>query len=360
MNKIKIGITHGDINGISYEVIIKTLSDPRILDFCIPVIYGSPKVLAYYRKALNAQQPNPQLINSVKEINQKKIYIINCIADTAKVEMGKSTSEAGEYSYQALEKAVQDLKYGELDALVTAPINKKNIQTEEFSFPGHTEYLAKEFNSEDYLMILMNNDMKIGVVTGHIPISEVSKTISKDLILKKLRVLNKCLQQDFVIRRPKIAVLSLNPHAGDDGLIGKEDKEIIIPALEAAREENIMAIGPYPADGFFGAMEFRKFDAVLAMYHDQGLIPFKVLAFEDGVNYTAGLPIVRTSPAHGTAYELSGKGTASEISFRSALFQAIDIFKNRQDHDDLIKNQLTINEIESSEVDESIDNLKDE
>lgn len=357
MDKIKIGITHGDINGISYEVIIKTLSDQRILDFCIPIIYGSPKVLAYYRKAMNANQPNPQLINSIKDVNQRKIYIINCITDTVKVEMGKSTEEAGLYSYQALEKAVQDLKFGELDALITAPINKKNIQTEEFNFPGHTEFLAKEFNAEDHLMLLMNDSMKIGVVTGHIPLSEVSKTISTDLILNKLRVLNNCLKQDFGVRKPKIAVLSLNPHAGDDGLIGNEEKDIIIPAIEAARKDDIMAIGPFPSDGFFGALEFKKFDAVLAMYHDQGLTPFKVLAFEDGVNYTAGLPIIRTSPAHGTAYELAGKGEASEVSFRQALYQAIDIYKNRKNEIDLIKNQLIINEVESGGVDESPENL---
>lgn len=344
MDKIKIGITHGDINGISYEIIIKTLSDQRILDFCTPVIYGSPKVLAYYRKAFNSHNPNPVLINSIKEVNHRKIYIINCISDNVKVEIGKSTDEAGKSSVQALEKAIEDLKFGELDALVTAPINKNNIKNVGFDFPGHTEYLAKEFNSENHLMLLVSDEMRIGVATGHIPISKVKEVLSTDLILKKLKVMNNSMVNDFGIRKPKIAVLGLNPHAGDNGVLGDEENTIIAPAIEKAREEGIVAIGPYPTDGFFGSMEFRKFDAVLAMYHDQGLTPFKILSFENGINYTAGLPIVRTSPAHGTAYEIAGKGVASQLSFRNAIFQAIDIYKNRVDQDELIKNQLSVNE----------------
>lgn len=343
MDKIKIGITHGDINGISYEIIIKTLSDQRILDFCTPVIYGSPKVLAYYRKAFNSHNPNPVLINSIKEVNHRKIYIINCISDNVKVEMGKATKEAGEFSVQALEKAVQDLKFGELDAIVTAPINKDNINKAGFNFPGHTEFLANEFNSEDHLMLLVSSLMRVGVVTGHIPFSKVAETLSTELILKKLKLINSSMINDFGIQKPKIAVLGLNPHAGDKGVIGEEEQHIITPAIEKAREEGIVAIGPYPTDGFFGSMEFKKFDAVLAMYHDQGLTAFKILSFEDGINYTAGLPIVRTSPAHGTAYDIAGKGIASQESFRNAIFNAIDIYKNRINQAELLKNQLTTN-----------------
>lgn len=344
MNKMKIGFTHGDINGISYEVLIKTLSDQRITDICIPVIYGSPKVLAYYRKAFNTNNPNPILVSSVKEVNSQRIYIVNCITDNVKVEIGKSTPEAGSYALQALQKAVQDLKYGDLDAIVTCPINKKNIQSENFDFPGHTEYLAREFNSSEYLMLLICETLKVGVVTGHLPLSEVPAAITEEAILLKLRVLNKSLMIDFGIRKPKIAVLSLNPHCGDEGVLGNEEKDVIIPTIEKARKEGILAIGPFPADGFFGATEYKHFDAVLAMYHDQGLSPFKLLAFEDGVNYTAGLPIVRTSPAHGTAYEIAGKGIASEVSLRNALYNALDILKNRFNQADLVKNQLDDNE----------------
>lgn len=344
MSKIKIGITHGDINGVSYEIMIKTLSNQRILDFCTPIIYGSPKVLAYYRKAFNSHNPNPVLINSIKEVNHRKMYIINCISDNVKVEMGKSTTEAGTYAIQALEKAMEDLKFGELDAIVTAPVNKTNLQAAGFKYAGHTEFLAKEFNAKEHLMLLISEQLRVGVVTGHIPIADVPKTITKELILNKLKVLNNSLINDFAIQKPKIAVLGLNPHSGDNGVIGNEEIETIIPAIEEAKNEGIIAIGPYPTDGFFGSFEFKKFDAVLAMYHDQGLTSFKVLAFEEGVNYTAGLPIIRTSPAHGTAYEIAGQNAASQLSFRNAIYSAIDIYKNRKNQNELIKNQLKDNE----------------
>ncbi|MCK9254929.1 MAG: 4-hydroxythreonine-4-phosphate dehydrogenase PdxA [Bacteroidales bacterium] len=344
MSRLKIGITHGDINGISYEVIIKTLSDTRLISNIIPIIYGSPKVLAYYRKALN-NNSQTITINSVEDAKARNINVINCNSDDVRVEMGLSTEMAGLASYQALEKAVQDLKSNKIDIIVTAPINKKNIQAAGFNFPGHTEFFAKEFNSKNHLMILMNDAIKIGVVTGHIPLSEVPSAISQELILEKLNTLNQSLKNDFLIKKPRIAVLSLNPHCGDDGLIGKEEKTIIIPAIEQAKNQDILAFGPYPADGFFGAALYKKFDAVLAMYHDQGLAPFKVIAFEDGVNYTAGLPIVRTSPAHGTAYEITGKNIASEQSFRSALYKAVDIYKNRNFQAELEKGKLNIEDL---------------
>ncbi|MDD3740289.1 MAG: 4-hydroxythreonine-4-phosphate dehydrogenase PdxA [Bacteroidales bacterium] len=345
MSRLRIGITQGDINGISYEIILKTLSDARVISNLVPIIYGSPKVLSYYKKAYN-NNVQTVTISSADEAKPRFISIINCNSEDIKVEIGNSTEIAGLAAYQALEKAVSDLKNNKIDILVTAPINKNNIQAAGFNFPGHTEYLAKEFSNEGHLMILMNNVVKIGVVTGHIPISEVSGTITKELILKKLKILNDSLKNDFLIRKPRIAVLSLNPHCGDKGLIGSDEIEKIIPAINEAKEKDILAFGPYSADGFFGAMEFKKFDAVLAMYHDQGLAPFKVIAFEDGVNFTAGLPIVRTSPAHGTAYDIAGQNIADEQSFRSALFTAIDIYNNRNFQYDIEKNKLNMKEIE--------------
>jgi 4-hydroxythreonine-4-phosphate dehydrogenase len=345
MSRIKIGITHGDINGISYEVIIKTLSDIRMFSNVIPIIYGSPKVLSYYKKTFNSNI-NTITINSAEEAKSRSVYIINCNSEDVKVEIGKSTEIAGLASYQALEKATQDLKNGKIDILVTGPINKKNIQAAGFIFPGHTEYLSNSFGSDKTLMLLMNDVIKIGVVTGHIPIIEVSQTITKELILEKISILNDSLKTDFKINRPRIAVLGLNPHCGDDGVIGIEEQEQIIPAIKTAKEKDILAFGPFSADGFLGSLEFKKYDAVLAMYHDQGLAPFKILAFEDGVNYTAGLPIIRTSPAHGTAYDIAGKGYAKEISFRNAIYSAINIHNNRLYQENLEKHKLNMDELE--------------
>ena len=347
-HKIKVGITHGDINGIGYEVIIKALADNRILEMCTPIVYGSSKVAAYYRKAMDNEIFTFNNINSAKEANPKRSNIINCVNEEVRVELGKSTKIAGEASLSALQAAVRDLKSGDIDVVVTAPINKENIQSEGFSFPGHTEYFAKEFNSKNFLMLMVSDILKVGVVTGHIALNQVAALITKERILNNLRVLHKTMLEDFSIRKPRIAVLGLNPHAGDGGLIGDEEKRIILPAIKQANEEGIIALGPYPADGFFGSGEFKKFDATLAMFHDQGLIPFKSFAFESGVNYTAGLPIIRTSPGHGTAYSLAGTGTASEESFRNALYLAVDIFENRKRYSELSKNPLQRHEIDRS------------
>ncbi|MDX9882830.1 MAG: 4-hydroxythreonine-4-phosphate dehydrogenase PdxA [Prolixibacteraceae bacterium] len=354
-DKIKIGITQGDINGIGYEVIIKTLMEPRILEICTPIVYGSPKVAAYHRKALDLESFTFNTIRTAKEADPKKANIINCSDDNIRVELGRSNEMAGEASYMALEKAVEDLKLGGIDALVTAPINKDNIQSEKFHFPGHTEFLAEQFHVKDYVMLMVSEIMKIGVVVGHAPLAEVSKRITEDSILRKLRIISSSLEKDFSIKKPRIAVLALNPHAGDGGLLGSEEKEIIIPAIEKAREEGILAIGPYPADGFFGSGDYVKFDAILAMYHDQGLVPFKLASFEKGVNYTAGLPVIRTSPAHGTAYDIAGEDKASPDSFRQALYLACDIYKNREIYAEISKNPLRKYEINPSQVDEAID-----
>ena len=348
-DKIVVGISQGDINGISYEVIIKALMDPRMYDFCVPVVYGSAKVAAYHRKALNIANFSFNNVRSADEANVKRANIVNCLDDNIRVELGKSTPAAGEASYLALQSAVSDIKENNLDVLVTGPINKDNIQSENFNFPGHTEYLTKEFGAEESLMLMISENLKIGVVTGHLPISKVPQSITSDGILKKLRIMNKSLIQDFRIRKPKIAVLGLNPHAGDNGLLGNEEIEVIIPALEQAKEEGILAFGPYPADGFFGSNSFKKFDAILAMYHDQGLVPFKALAFGTGINYTAGLDIIRTSPGHGTAYELAGLNQASEDSFRNAIYLACDIYRNRSEYLEISKNPLQHQEMSDSE-----------
>jgi 4-hydroxythreonine-4-phosphate dehydrogenase len=352
---IKVGISHGDINGISYEIIMKTLLDPRILEMCIPIIYGSPKVAAYHRKALNINNLSLNHIKTPKEAGPNRAHVLNCIDDEARVELGKSTPIAGEAAYRALDKAVADLQEGLIDVLVTAPINKDNIQSELFNFPGHTEFLAQRFNTSEYIMLMVSEIMKVGLVTTHLPLSRVAENITKEAILSKIRIISQSLQQDFAINRPKIAVLALNPHAGDNGLLGKEEQEIILPAIMQAKKEGLIALGPYPADGFFGSEDYRKFDAILAMYHDQGLIPFKLASFEQGVNYTAGLPYVRTSPAHGTAYTLAGEDKASPDSFRQALYLALDIYKNRKIYQEISKNPLKRYDITSNQEDESVD-----
>ena len=341
--KIMIGITQGDINGIGYEVILKTLSESRVLDAFVPVIYGSPKVAAFHRKQLDIQGINLNIINSVEELNPKRINIINCSDDEIKVELGRSTEEAGKAAFAALEQATEDLKKGALDAIVTAPINKKNIQSADFHFPGHTEYLEEKFGTgTPSLMLLMNDVMRVAVVTGHIPVAEVSNAITKELITEKLLVFNKSLKEDFMIVRPRIAVLGLNPHAGDEGVIGDEEQKTIIPALKEAEKQGVVCVGPYAADGFFGSGQFSKFDGILAMYHDQGLIPFKTISMDSGVNFTAGLSVIRTSPAHGTAYDLAGKNMASEDSFRQAIYTACDIYQNRMINKEITANPLKV------------------
>lgn len=338
--RIRVGITQGDINGIGYEVIIKTLMDPRVEEFCTPIVYGSPKVAAYHRKALNVENFSFNQIKDAEEATARKAYIINCMDDNVRVELGKSTEYGGQGSMLSLQAAIADIKAGKIDVLVTAPINKYNIQSPDFKFPGHTEYLANAFNTQEVLMLLVSETMKVGVVTGHVPLSQVPSLITKEAILTKLRLLNKSMIEDFGIRRPRIAVMGLNPHAGDQGVIGLEERDVIIPALNQANEEGMVAMGPYPSDGFFGSDSFTKFDAILAMYHDQGLAPFKVINFDTGVNFTAGLPIIRTSPDHGTAYDLAGKNEANPNSFRQALYLAVDLFKNRQLHSELTANPL--------------------
>lgn len=340
IKKIKVGITQGDINSISYEVILKTLLDNRIMEVCTPIVYGSPKVAAYHRKALNIDNFSFNAIKSPEEANLKRANIINCLDDNIRVELGKSTKMAGEASYKSLEIAVQDLSEQKIDALVTGPINKYNIQSDKFTFAGHTEFLESQFNSKGALMLMINDLFKIGVVTGHVPLGKVTEYITKESILNKLRVLNNSLMMDFAIRKPRIAILGLNPHAGDKGVIGNEELDEIIPAINTAKEENILTFGPYPSDGFFGSGMYTKFDGVLAMYHDQGLIPFKALMTDGGVNFTAGLPIIRTSPAHGTAYEMAGKGEASEDSFRKSIYLACDIYQNRIRYNELAANPL--------------------
>jgi 4-hydroxythreonine-4-phosphate dehydrogenase len=351
---ILAGISHGDINGIGYEVIIKALSDPSINDICTPIVYGSPKVAAYHRKALNVNNFTFNNIRTADEAHTKKSNMINCLDDNIRVELGKSTPQGGEAALISLEKAVEDLKSGKIDVLITAPIDKKNIQSENFHFKGHTDYLKSVAGVEEVLMFMISENMRIGIVTDHVPLSKVPGLITIETLKRKIRLMNQSLILDFGIRKPRIAVLGLNPHAGDNSLLGTEEAEIISPAIEQARKEGLLAFGPFPADGFFGAGSFAKFDGILAMYHDQGLTPFKALSFESGVNFTAGLPFIRTSPVHGTAFDIAGKGEASENSFRQAMYLACDIFRNRQLYKEISKNPLKHQDVEihSDRIDE--------
>ena len=346
--KYKIGISIGDINGIGLEIIIKTLADSRIYDYCIPVVYGHTKLASFYRRTTHINELNFTVVNQPSEASgreHKKPYMINCWDSDVKIEPGTVNAEVGKYSFMSLERATNDLIHGAIDALVTAPINKDTIQGEQFNFPGHTEYLQVKGGATDSLMFLVSHTLKVGVVTGHIPIAKVAENITFEKILAKLKLMDSSLRNDFWIRKPKIAVLGLNPHAGDNGFIGDEEIKIIKPVIDAARNHDILAVGPYPADGFFANGTHLQFDAVLAMYHDQGLIPFKQIAFESGVNFTAGLNFVRTSPDHGTAYDIAGKNKASEVSFREALFTAIHIVKNRRENIELHENPLKFSKL---------------
>lgn len=337
---MKIGITQGDVNGVGYEVIMKALQDMEILDDLVPIIYGSPKAAAYHRKALNVAQFSLNNINTPDEAHPRRVNILTCGDDNIKVELGKSSQAAGQAAFAALEAAVRDLSDGRIDAVVTAPINKKNIQSETFNFPGHTEYLEQAAQAPA-LMLLVAGRLRVGVVAGHVPVARVAQYITEDKILSKLRILNRSLRQDFNIDGPRIAVLGLNPHAGDHGLLGQEEETVIAPAIAKAQAEGICALGPYAADGLFGSDALSKFDAVLAMYHDQGLAPFKARAFTSGVNFTAGLPIVRTSPDHGTAYDIAGQDKADPTSMREAIYLAMDIVRNRRVNQELEANRLT-------------------
>lgn len=340
--KLVVGITQGDGNGIGYEVIIKALADERMLDLCTPVIYGSSKIFGFYKKQIhNIDQINTNVISSAKDVHQKRVNIVNCLPENVFVEPGQSTAESAKAAMTSLERAVADIKEGYIDVLVTAPINKRAMVGEGFGYTGHTEYLEKEFGVDEVAMIMVCDRLKVGVVTGHIALKDVVKSITREKIVRKLRLMKDSLERDFGIDAPKIAVLGLNPHCGDGGLLGDEEQQIILPAVQDANEEGILAFGPYSPDGFFGT-SYSRFDAVLAMYHDQGLTPFKALAFEEGVNFTAGLPIVRTSPDHGTAYEMAGRDMADPRSMMAAIYTAIDIFNSRVDYDDLVENRMTI------------------
>jgi 4-hydroxythreonine-4-phosphate dehydrogenase len=350
--KIRIGITQGDINGIGCEVILKTLSDTRILELFTPVLYSSPKVVAYYRKALSLNNLNTHAIRSAEEAHDDRISVVNCLNDEVRVEMGKSTPHAGEAALASLKAAVAELKSGMIDALVTAPINKHNLQSEQFRFAGHTEYLQSEFGASNVLMLMLGNSLRMGILTGHAPLSQIPALVTPEKIMSALRLINRTMLEDFNINRARIAVLSLNPHAGENGLLGEEEQTKITPAIEKAKNEGALVFGPFPSDGFFGSDSYRNYDVVLAMYHDQGMTAFKTLCFENGVNYTAGLPIVRTSPAHGTAYDLVGADTASTESFRQALYTACDIATNRKQYRSLKANAMKDVEIKHSGSDE--------
>ena len=311
--KIRVGITHGDINGVGYEVILKTFSDPTMLELCTPVVYGSPKVAAYHRKAMEIQT-SFSIVNSAEEVQDGRVNVVNCIEEELK-EIGRASS---------------DYREGLFDVLVTAPINKHTIQSDAFHFPGHTEYIEERVGEgQKALMILLKGDFRVALVTGHVPVRDIAGELTKELIMEKMEIFHRSLKKDFGIDNPRIAVFSLNPHAGDNGLLGTEEQEVIIPGMKEMIARGVQCFGPYPADGFMGSGNYTHFDGILAMYHDQGLAPFKALAMDEGVNFTAGLPIVRTSPAHGTAYDIAGKGIASEDSFRQAVYVAMDVFRNR-------------------------------
>lgn len=337
--KIKVGISVGDLNGIGLEVVLKTFQDKRMMEFCTPVMYASPKVIAYHKKALNLNIP----VNQAKSEEDLVADKLNCITvwkEEVQMDFGKPSKEIGSFAFKSLEAATNAVKEGKVDFLLTAPINKDNIFNEDFEFPGHTEYLGDAFGG-DPLMLLVHENLRLGLITGHVPLSEVASLISADLIRSKVDILNKSLQQDFGIDRPKIAVLGLNPHCGDKGVIGKEDDELVKPVIEQIRkEENKLVFGPYAADGFFGSAAYKEFDGVLAMYHDQGLAPFKTIAFGNGVNFTAGLEAIRTSPDHGTGYEIAGKNQASPESFKQALYTGIQLFRERVSYKEITKNVL--------------------
>ena len=334
MDKPKIGITIGDLNGIGMEVILKTLGEPKILNYCLPVIYGSTKVVSYHKNIVGIEFPFQSLQRTDRFVPDR-VNIVNCWQENVNITLGKATDVGGKYALLSLEAAVQDMKEGIIDGLVTAPINKEAMQMAGFRFPGHTEYLNHVFGVKDSLMFMVSENLRVGLATNHLPISEVAGAIQKDMILRKIRLMHDTLRIDFGVDRPTIAVLALNPHGGDGGLIGKEDETMVRPAIIESKKSGIIVVGPFPADGFFGSGAYKKFDGILAMYHDQGLIPFKFAAFGGGINFTAGLPGVRTSPDHGTAYDIAGKNEADPTSFREALFAAIDIARNRKEfHDD--------------------------
>lgn len=336
--KIKLGISIGDLNGIGCEVALKTFEDARMLDFCTPVFFASNKTISFQMKELKLDIKYNG-VNEASKALEGKINVVNVWKEVPRVQFGEATKESGDYAIKSLKAAVEALKKGEIDVLVTAPINKNNIQAEDFKFPGHTDYLAQELGGES-LMFMVTDDLKVGLLTDHVAVKDVPSAINAILIRTKVRTIEKSLQMDFGIRRPKVALLGINPHSGDNGIIGKEDEEVLKPIIREMYDAGHLVFGPYAADSFFGSDAYKKFDAVLAAYHDQGLIPFKTLSFGKGVNFTAGLSKVRTSPDHGTAYEIAGKGQADHNSFKEAVFMAINIFRSRQEYIELTENAL--------------------
>lgn len=339
-DKIIVGISIGDLNGIGSEIVLKTFQDPRILEFCTPVIFASVKLLSYFKKEYQLDV-NLHGIDKVSDVLHKKINVLNVWKEPVSITFGKEDPEIGAYAVKSLAAAVSALKASEIDVLVTAPINKSNIQSETFNFPGHTDYLAQELEG-DSLMLMISDTIRVGLLTDHVPVKDISNTITRELIDKKINIINQALIQDFGIEKPKIAVLGINPHNGDNGVIGTEDDTILKPALDNIRNNGKLVFGPYAADSFFGSGNYKNFDAVIASYHDQGLIPFKTLAFGSGVNYTAGLSKVRTSPDHGTAYDIAGKNSANYDSFKEAVYSAINIFKSREEYQEISKNPLKV------------------
>ena len=365
LDKLKIGISIGDINGIGLEVIIKTLANPKIINFCVPVLYGSSKIVSYHKNIVGIDFLFQQIRNA-ERVFPDRVNVVNCWQENVNILLGKPTDVSGKYAYMALDCAVKELKAGYIDALVTAPINKEAMQMANFPFPGHTEYLTQELgNGKESLMLMVSEGLRIGIATNHLPLREVAGKVTKELIARKLRTFEETLRVDFGIDRPTIAVLGMNPHAGDGGVLGDEDDRIIRPAIIESKKSGMLAMGPYPADGFFGSGYYKKFDGILAIYHDQGLIPFKLLAFGNGINYTAGLSAVRTSPDHGTAYDIAGKNEADPESFREALFMAIEIAKNRKEYfadraNALVRRSKIKSENEIGEEIEEDEDLEDE
>lgn len=339
-DKIVVGISIGDLNGIGIEVILKAFQDKRMLEFCTPVLFGATKVVSYHKKALNLEVPVHGITN-IDQINPNKINVLNIWKEEVKIDLGKATKESGTYAAKSLEAATNHLKENKVDVLITAPINKENIQSDSFNYPGHTEYLEANLEGKS-LMILLTDELRIGLITGHIPLAKVAETITSELIKEKVDTMHESLKRDFGIVKPKIAVLSLNPHCGDNGVIGKEEDEIIKPTVQEIATSGKLVFGPYAADGFFGSKTYKQFDGVLATYHDQGLAPFKALSFGKGVNFTAGLNHVRTSPDHGTGYDIAGKNLANSSSFTEALFTALQVFNCRNDYKEITKNPLPI------------------
>lgn len=338
--KIKVAISCGDINGVGLEVVIKTFLDTRMYELCTPIVYAHGKTASNYRKQIGIQDFSFNMVKDLEKVNQKKVNLIDVIDSETEVSFGTVSDQAGVLAYQSLTNATDGLASNHTDVLVTAPIHKQNIPWGNDSIKGHTEYLAQYANESNPLMLMVHNGLRVGVVTGHVPLKDVASVLTADKIQTTLEVFQKSLTQDFGIHQPKIAVLGLNPHAGDNGVIGKEEKDMIIPAMEKFNSKGGIAIGPFPSDGFFGSGQYKKFDGVLAMYHDQGLIPFKTISNNEGVNYTAGLPIVRTSPDHGTAFDIAGKNLADASSFRNAIYLAIDVYRNRKEYRQLTENAL--------------------